>query len=362
MEELRVRINLQFFAGEKTEPATPKKRRDVRKKGQVFKSQDLVVAVSILVSFSILPKYLEIVRGYALSFLASSLSVSQIDQFTYHTVTDILFKSILVIGAFTLPLMLIVAVAGVLINVLQTGPLYVPSLLQPKFERINPLEGLKRMFSKRSLVNLLKSLLKVLIVGYIAYGALAANAAKVLTLGQVSLADAFYLIVDAISGVGVKVGFLLLVIGILDFLFQWWEYEKSIRMSKQEIKEEYKQTEGDPQIKARIRAKQRQLARARMVQAIPTADVVITNPTHVAVALRYEPEKGAPEVVAKGRGLLAAKIKEIAMEHDVPIVERPELARTIYKLAEIGQLIPPELYKAVAEVLAFVYKLKRKSI
>jgi len=153
-----------------------------------------------------------------------------------------------------------------------------------------------------------------------------------------------------------------LVIGILDFLFQWWEYEKSIRMSKQEIKEEYKQTEGDPQIKARIRAKQRQLARARMVQAIPTADVVITNPTHVAVALRYEPEKGAPEVVAKGRGLLAAKIKEIAMEHDVPIVERPELARTIYKLAEIGQLIPPELYKAVAEVLAFVYKLKRKSI
>src|SRR5690606_22169005 len=146
----------------------------------------------------------------------------------------------------------------------------------------------------------------------------------------VSLADAFYLIVDAISDVGVKVGFLLLVIGILDFLFQWWEYEKSIRMSKQEIKEEYKQTEGDPQIKARIRAKQRQLARARMVQAIPTADVVITNPTHVAVALRYEPEKGAPEVVAKGRGLLAAKIKEIAMEHDVPIVERPELARTIY--------------------------------
>jgi len=191
---------------------------------------------------------------------------------------------------------------------------------------------------------------------------LSKSATKVVSLGQISLPDAFVMIIEMISYVGVRIGFLLLFIGLIDYFYQWWEFEKSIRMSKQEIKDEYKQLEGDPLVRSRIRSRQRQIAQSRMMQAVPSADVIITNPTHVAVALSYEPEKGAPEVLAKGRGLLAQKIKDIARENDVPIVEKPELARAIYHSAEVGQFIPPELYKAVAEVLAFVYRLKRRKI
>ncbi|MDD4694432.1 MAG: EscU/YscU/HrcU family type III secretion system export apparatus switch protein, partial [Firmicutes bacterium] len=271
MDKLRLsfKVNLQFFAGEKTEPATSKKRRDVRKKGQVFKSQDLVVAVSILVAFTILPKYLELIRGYALNFMASSLVVEKVDQFTFEGLSNLFFKCVIAVILFAVPLMLAILLLGVAINLLQTGLLNVPDLLKPKFERINPLQGFKRMFSKRALANLVKSLLKVLVIGYIAYSALVANVSRVLSLGQVSLGDAFYLIVDSISDIGIKIGSLLLIVGIADLFYQWWEFEKSIRMSKQEIKEEYKQTEGDPQIKAKIRSKQRQIARARMMEKIP---------------------------------------------------------------------------------------------
>ncbi len=357
-----IQINLQFFAGEKTEPATQKKRQDVRKKGQVFKSQDLIVSASILLGFGLIPKLLVLIRERALAYMESSLSIVANNDLTITFVSQLMRAGILEIAIYAIPFMLIIGMGGALASVVQTGLLHVPDLLKPKFERINPLEGFKRIFSKKALVNLIKSLLKITLIGYAVYGALKDKLTQVSSLGQTSLPDAFILIVDMISAVGIRIGLLLLVIGLLDYFYQWWEFEVSIRMSKQEIKEEFKQMEGDPLIKSRIRSRQRQIAQSRMMQSVPKADVIITNPTHVAVALRYEPEKGAPEVLAKGRGLLAQKIKEIARENEVPIVEKPELARTIYKLADVGSLIPPELYKAVAEVLAFVYSLKKRKI
>lgn len=361
MKNIELEIKLQFFSSEKTEPATAKKRRDIRKKGQVFKSQDLVVAATVLIAFGLLPLFLSTIRGFALGFLSNSLSVNATNEFSLEYVTDLLKNSFFMILISSIPFMLVIALTGVIVNILQTGLLNVPDLLKPKFERINPLEGFKRMFSKKSLVNLIKSLFKVFVIGYVVYTVLTDSIAKVSSLSQVNLPDAFVLMIETISYIGVRIGLLLLFIGIIDYFYQWWEFEVSIRMSKEEIKEEFKQLEGDPQIKAKIRSKQRQLAHSRMMNAVPSADVVITNPTHVAVALKYDPEKGAPEVVAKGRGLLAAKIRDIAQKSDVPIVERPELARAIYHTAEVGQFIPADLYKAVAEVLAFVYRLKRKN-
>lgn len=355
-------IDLQFFAGEKTEPATPKKRRDVRKKGQVFKSQDLLVAATTLVGFGLLPKFLEFIRDRAVAYMRTSLTTSLNGDFTVEFVSQLLRSGILEIALYSIPFMCAIGLMGIAVNLLQVGFLNVPELIKPKFERINPLEGFKRIFSKKALANLVKAILKVVVVGYVIYGALSKSATKVVSLGQISLPDAFVMIIEMISYVGVRIGFLLLFIGLIDYFYQWWEFEKSIRMSKQEIKDEYKQLEGDPLVRSRIRSRQRQIAQSRMMQAVPSADVIITNPTHVAVALSYEPEKGAPEVLAKGRGLLAQKIKDIARENDVPIVEKPELARAIYHSAEVGQFIPPELYKAVAEVLAFVYRLKRRKI
>ncbi len=357
----KIKIKLQFFAGEKTEPATPKKRRDVRKKGQVFKSQDLIMAATILLAFSLLPTFLRFISNYALRYVTDALSIQQTSDFTIEFISELIQKNIGVLIVCVLPFMLAIALMGLSINLLQTGFLNVPELIRPKFERINPLEGFKRLFSKKALVNLLKSICKVFIVGYTIYVALSQSIAKVSSLSQVSLPDGFTLMTELISNLGVKIGLLLLVLGIIDYFYQWWEFEVSIRMTKQELKDEYKQLEGDPQVKSRIRSKQRQLAYSRMMQAIPSADVVITNPTHVAVALKYEAKKGAPEILAKGRGLLAQKIKELARDNEIPIVERPELARAIYQMAEVGQFIPPELYKAVAEVLAFVYRLKQKS-
>ncbi len=355
-----IKLKLQFFAGEKTEPATPKKRRDVRKKGQVFKSQDLIMAATILLAFSLLPNFLNFIADYALRYVSSALAIQQSSDFTIEFVSKLFQNNIGVLLVCVLPFMLAIALTGLGINLLQTGFLHVPEVIRPKFERINPLEGFKRMFSKKSIVNLLKSIIKVILVGYIVYLALSQSIIKVTSLSQVSLGDAYRLMIELVSNLGVKIGLLLLVLGVIDYFYQWWEFEASIRMTKQELKDEYKQLEGDPQIKSRIRSKQRQLAYSRMMQSIPSADVVITNPTHVAVALKYEAKKGAPEVLAKGRGLLAQKIKELARENDIPIVEKPELARAIYEMAEVGQFIPPELYKAVAEVLAFVYRLKKK--
>jgi len=257
------------------------------------------------------------------------------------------------------PLVLVVVIIGVAANMGQVGFLFSLEALKPDPKRINPISGAKRFFALRGVVDLLKSLIKIFIVGVVVYGSLKDNFAILLAAPRVNVSASVGAILRIAMDAGIRVGVVMLVIGAVDYLYQRYEFEKSLKMSKQEIREEMKRYE-NPQLKARIRSRQRQLAMNRMMTAVPHADVVITNPTHFAVALQYNKAKmNAPQVVAKGQQLVARHIKEIAKENNVPQVENRPLARSLFKSVEIGQEVPGNLYAAVAEVLAFVYRLKQ---
>lgn len=356
-------INLQLFASEKTEPATPRRREEARKKGQVAKSGEVSTALMVLAGFLILHLMGPFMVGqmretvhYFLGNLASWNGDILGLQTMFLTAG---MKLALIMGPILLSLMTI----GFLGQVLQVGFMLSGEALQPKFSRINPIEGFKRIFSKRAIMEFLKSILKVSLVGYLVYGQVRKNLQWLPELGLLGLEQSAILMENSIYTMALRVGLFLFVIAIVDYWYQRHEFENSIKMSKEEIKEEYKQMEGDPQIRSKIRQRQRQIASQRMMQDIPTADVIVTNPTHYAIAIRYTPgEMGAPEVVAKGMGLIAQRIKEEARKHNINTVENPELARALYKTTEIGQQIPAELYSAVAEVLAFVYRLREKKI
>jgi flagellar biosynthetic protein FlhB len=229
----------------------------------------------------------------------------------------------------------------------------------PNLNKLNPLEGFKRLFSKTAFVELVKSIFKIGIIGYVIYDYLKGNIEVVPELLNMNIESSAVFIGNTIINIGIRAAAVLLILSIFDYAYQIWDYEKSIRMSKQEIRDEYKEIEGNPQIKSKIKEKQRQLALRRMMAEVPNADVIITNPTHFAVAVRYDANASdAPQVIAKGKDLIAQKIKETAKENKVPIVENKPLAQALYKSVEIGENIPSELYKAVAEVLAYVYSLR----
>lgn len=356
-------LNLQLFAGEKTEPATPKRREEARKKGQVAKSGEVGTALMVLAGFVLLnslspffAKHLLETVEYYLQHMASW------DGDVRGFQTMFLF-ALVKLGILVAPILLGLLAIGVLSQVIQVGFMASGESLQPKFSRINPIEGFKRIFSKRALMEFVKSVAKILLVGYLVYGQVRDNLKWLPQIGLLDVEQSIALIKDSIYRMGLQVGLFLLVVAAVDFWWQRREFEDSIKMSKEEIKEEYKQMEGDPLIRSKIRQRQRQMASQRMMQAIPTADVIITNPTHYAIAIRYTPgDMGAPQVVAKGMGVIAQKIKEEAKKHRVTTVENPELARALYKTTEIGQEIPGDLYPAVAEVLAFVYRLRKKTI
>jgi len=233
--------------------------------------------------------------------------------------------------------------------------------LMPKLDRINPITGFKRLFSIDKLMDLLKSVLKVGVIAWVVYDAIKDEWKMLMVLYDMSFGQALSLVYDTVIGIGLKISILFLIIGLADFLYQKIKFKNDMKMTKQEIKDEYKQSEGDPQVKGRIRQKMREASRRRMMQELPTADVVITNPTHFAVAIRYDRERTeAPEVIAKGADYLAQTIKEAAKEHDIVIVENKPLARMLYYNVEIGDQIPPELYQMVADVLVYVYRVKNK--
>jgi flagellar biosynthetic protein FlhB len=235
--------------------------------------------------------------------------------------------------------------------------------LAPSFNKINPAAGVQRLFSKQVLVNLGKQLLKLGAVSIIVYTSLAGNLNSLLALGQMPPAQQIGFIGDLMYSIGWKFGFLLVIVGLLDYAYERWQYEESLKMSKQEVRDEYRQSEGNPEIKGALKRRQREFARRRMMAAVPKATVVVTNPTHFAVALEWDEDKmEAPVVTAKGADLIAKRIREIATEHGVPIMENPPLARTLYAKVELDQAIPPNMYAAVAQVIAFVFKLKRKTI
>lgn len=345
---------------DRTEKATPKRRQEARRKGQVAQSREIPSAAILLASLAVFlfggaDMFDRMARFMGAVF--QNLNAYRFDDIA--STHLFLTQTFGVIGGILMPLLIVVFAIGIMANVVQFGFLITGEAMTPKFSKLNPLSGLKRLVSLKSWVELAKSLLKILFVGTIAYllvrGELKtlpgmmdwAVADTMRFLGRVSLKICFFVCLG------------LTLLGVVDYFYQRWEHEKSLKMTKQEVKDEHKQTEGDPKIKAKIRRLQLEMAQRRMMQAVPEADVVITNPTHLAVALKFDPEvMVAPCVVAKGAGHIAHQIKEIAAANDVPLVENKPLAQTLFKAVELGAAIPAELYKAVAEILAYVYRMK----
>lgn len=353
-------IDVQFFAEEKSEPATPRKRQKAREEGQVTKSQDLTAAVVIasgLIGVLVfggffmgnLTRLFEVTMGY---LKEPSMGTN---RWLLHPSVRALYSYFLV----WLPLGLICALSALGLLAYQVGFLFTSKPLVPNLNRLNPVSGMKKMFSGRSFVEMLKGVVKAGILIMMLYGALKNDLVTLVGAVGQPFVEGLGTVMWRVWVLSMKMTLMLLVLGLFDYAYQRWEFERSIRMSKQEIKEEYKQMEGDPLIKRRIRQRQRELAQRRMMSDVPKADVVITNPVHVAVALNYDRKvSDAPVLLAKGQGLIAERIKELARENRVPVVQNPPLARAIYSQVEIGEEIPEGLYKAVAEVLAFVYRLR----
>lgn len=364
---------LQFFAkdgpgGEKTEQPTSKKLEDARKEGQVAKSKEVANAAGILALFLIVRFYAGTLgEGFVNYFRGMYNAIPDAIQMfdsavPFATISVILRQMILQMLLMMVPVLLIAVVIAFVCDVVQVKWKLTGKPLQPKFSKLNPVKGFGRIFSKNSIVELIKSIAKIGVIGYIAFSEVQKYASELYLLYDIGLYQAIGLVGDILFSVGIKVAAAYLVIALLDFAYQKWKFRQDMMMTKQEVKDEYKNQEGDPQIKGKQRQRMREASQRRMMQQLPEADVVITNPTHFAVAIKYDPDRyDAPYVLAKGEDYLAQKIKEIAREHDIEIVENKPLARMLYANVDIGGLIPPELYQAVAEVLAFVYHLKGKA-
>ncbi|WP_331775306.1 flagellar biosynthesis protein FlhB [Sulfurospirillum sp. 1612] len=345
---------------EKTEEPTSKKIEDARKEGNVPKSQDtssfvtlLVAIIAFLALFNMMERHIVKLYVYLQSFIGVELTKNTVMQISIATMGEMLL--------IILPLAIIVALSGVLAGVLQFGFLFSSKPLIPDLKKINPIKGLKNLLSIKKLVETLKVILKVSIVMLTAYYFLFDFVKELPNIVYLPIFEQLYWLKTKAILLGASMLVIFFLLGLFDLFFVRYNYFKDLKMSKQEIKDEYKQMEGDPQIKARIRRIQMEMTKKRMMQEIPDADVVITNPTHFAVALRYDKDKeGAPRVLAKGVDFLALKIKEIARNYNVQIVENPPLARELYKKCELDDIIPENLYKVVAEVLAFVYKTSKK--
>jgi flagellar biosynthetic protein FlhB len=361
VSKFRLQLDLQLFSGEKTEQATPKKRQDARKKGQVAKSMDLPAAFILFFSFLSFYMFGGYLKEGVLGLFGNIFENELLINLSMENI-EVLFMNLIIQGLLLLaPIFILTLVIAVLANYLQIGFMLTGDPLMPKFSKINPIEGFKRIFSMRTVMEFLKSLLKVSVIGYVVYTTLWGMKEELLTLGRVPLESTFSLIASVTLQLGIKIGIILIVLAVFDFIYQKYEHEKSLKMSKQDIKDEYKKSEGDPLIKGKIRERQRRMAMQRMMQEVPKADVVITNPTHFAVAIKYESGMQAPTVIAKGTDYIALKIKEVAKQNGIMTMENKPLARAIYAQVEIGGSIPAELFQAVAEVLAYVYKIKGRS-
>jgi len=348
---------------EKTERATPRRRQKAREEGQVAKSAEIASVLVLLVGISVLfmfssyfyPKLREIVQGVA--------RFQEIPVFDRQFCIYVLRRSVTYFLFFVLPLMGAVFLAAFVANYAQVGFSLSGKAITPKVSKFNIVKGFGRLLSVRSLADLAKSILKLAVIGIVTYFAVKGEVEDILKLYNTDVAHIFLFVLKGFLKIFIWVLIVMIVVAVADYSFQRWQYEKDLRMTKQEVKEEHKETEGDPLVKSRIRSLQMQAARKRMMRAVPDADVVVTNPTHLAVAIQYDPTKmNAPVVVAKGAGLVAERIRNIAGEHHIPVVENKELARNLYKAIEVGETIGSEFYKGVAELLAYVYKLKRKTI
>ena len=365
--------NLQWFAkdgegGEKTEPATQKKLTDARKEGKVARSKELSSAFGLIVLFLCLKVFVsyvgekflgmfDLIYGNMPDFVKineGSMSAAAASSLIYQVLIQMLLTM--------LPFLIFGFAVALLVSIIQVGWTVSAQPMKPELSKFNPINGFKRMFSKDSLFELVKSIFKVGIIVYIAYTAIRDNESKLFVLYDISLKQAVGLVGNFVIDVGLKISLVYLVIGIADFAYQKFKFKDDMKMTKQEVKDEYKNTEGDPQIKGRQRRKMQEVSQKRMMQDVPKADVVITNPTHLAVAVQYDADASpAPIVIAKGADFVAQKIKEVAKDNQIEIVENKPLARMLYANVDIGAQIPPELYQAVAEVLVFVYKAQNRA-
>jgi len=350
---------------EKTEKATAKKRRDARRKGQVRRSTEVNTTICAVIMFGLLfaiwPWYVEQMTSIFINQL-SEASITQVSGgMNYNDIMNLLLRVGLGLFGTIAPVLGTALVAGVAANVLQIGFMFTTETLKVKLNKLNPVNGLKQMFSPRKLVDLAKNLLKVFAVGYVAYTDYSTLLEKFGSYVGQDIHTSFIDIMRTAFLMALKMCIVMVFISVADFLYQWWKYEKDLRMTKQEVKDEYKMMEGDPKIKGKIRQKQLQMSAMRMMSAVPEADVVITNPTHYAVALGYDDQvSSAPTVLAKGQDYLARKIREVATENGVQIVENPPLAQSIFAMCEVNDEIPEDLYQAVADILVFVYRQKGK--
>ena len=346
---------------EKTEKASPRRKEEAKKEGQVAKSQD-VTSVTVLFACLTLFYFSSIIMVKKMMGLMRWMFVES-GQFNIScdSISPFLATLVYKVCGLLFPLFLTVVCAALIANLSQVGFMFSSKAIEPKLSKIDPIKGFQRLFSLRSLVELLKNFFKISIVGFVAYVTVKGEINNLIPLGDRGL----WGILVYMGRVAMKVMFrtcwVLVILAILDYAFQKWEHEKNLRMSKQEVKDEIKQSEGDPLIKARIKRIQREMARKRMMAGVPEADVVITNPTHIAVAIKYDQSSmSAPKVVAKGRGFIAERIKDIAGKNNIPIVENKPLAQVLNKIVNVDEMIPVNLYKAVAEILAYVYGLKTK--
>ena len=371
-EKYILRYNLQWFAqdgegGEKTEPATQKKLDDARKEGKVAKSKELTSAFMLIVLFLILKIFVSyigdnLVNVFSIVYnrIAGYVNPGEIG-FTSQAVSAFTLQMLIQILLSVWPFFLIGVVIAILVSIVQVGWKVSAKPMEPKLSKFNPINGFKRIFSKESLFNLVMAIIKIVLIGLIAYFSVRDKANDLFVLYEISLNQAISLVGEIILDTGLKISIVYLIVGLADFIYQKRKFNEDMKMTKQEVKDEYKNTEGDPQIKGRQRRKMQEVSQRRMMQDVPKADVVITNPTHLAVALKYDADTAkAPVLLAKGEDYLALKIKEIAKENYVEIVENKPLARMIYHNVDIGSEIPPELYQAVAEVLATVYRMKNR--
>ena len=362
MSRFALSLDLQLFAGEKTEKATPKKRQEARRKGQVAKSMELPSSFILLGVVLLLFGYGSIMRDKIESMFVSIFHDYMGMEMTTNNVSTIFGKLILEGLLLLAPLFGLGMLMAMLASYSQIGFLLTLEPLKMSFNKLNPIKGVANLFKLRSLIELLKSIMKMTVIGLVVFFTIWNSKDQFVEMGRWPLVHTFSYTAHLILMLGVQIAAILLVLALLDFMYQRYEYEKNLKMSKDEVKQEYKNTEGDPLIKGKIREKQRRMALQRMMQDVPKADVVITNPTHFAVAIRYDPKQAeAPIVVAKGMDYIALKIRQVAEEHGIVKMENKPLARALYDQVEIGQTIPADLFQAVAEVLAYVYKLKGKT-
>jgi flagellar biosynthetic protein FlhB len=356
-----LKLNLQFFAEEKTEKATPKKREDERKKGKVAKSQDVNTALLLFASFLLFLVLSTFMKNKMLDLYVASFTEYINRDINIEAIIQLFQQLLIQFLWITGPVMAIAVLAAIASNLMQIGFLFTAEPLKLDLKKLDPINGAKRIFSIRAIVELLKSLFKIVLVGTVTFIIIGLYKDDILDLALKTPADALSFFERVTITIGISVSLLLVVLAVLDYIYQKYDFEKNIRMSKQDIKDEFKNIEGDPLIKSKLKEKQRQFATSRMMAEVPMADVIITNPTHYAIAVTYdEQERSAPYIVAKGTDITALKIKEIAKANDIITVENKLLARSLFDTVKINETIPEQFYQAIAEILAYVYSIEKQ--